>query len=111
MRHQSQVFDEAAGLAFGGVGRTDDPPLTRLQGTRTGHFSGFLELTVDASHVAKCGNIGESADVLGHTVSFHTKSLDMPVAGAQSMHKALAGRWKRTSKREKIKRIRYGLNL
>lgn len=90
MRHQSQVFDEATRLAFRGVGRTDDAPLTRLQGARTGHFSGFLELTVDARHVAKGGDVGESADVLCHTISFHTKSFDMPVAGAQSMHKALA---------------------
>lgn len=50
MRHQREVLNKSARLAFGGVTRAQHTPLTRLQRTGTGHFASLFKLRANTGH-------------------------------------------------------------
>lgn len=80
MRHQSQVFHEAACLSLGGIGGAQHPPLGGLKRTGSAHFPCLLELARYPSHVTQSGDVGEAREDLCDAGAVHLESLDRPVS-------------------------------
>ena len=92
VRHEGEVFHEAARLPLRGVARAQHPPLARLQRPGARDFARLLKLARDARHHPERGDERETAQDLRHALALHPEPLHRPVSAADGVLEAVGER-------------------
>ncbi|RNA27888.1 hypothetical protein BpHYR1_036544 [Brachionus plicatilis] len=88
--HESQIFDQADGVALGRLGRTNNAPLGVVQLARLGQFAVAANRRVHTTQMRQSGRVRESVEHLGDAGARLMRFLLVaPVAGRQRVLEAV----------------------